>query len=501
MTEINTQALKKDFHQDIIDLYKRITKMVKYKPTRLMDFINKYGGYEAAVKYITTESNVQDFAVLWESERLDLSVEALITCEKYRPIFNEDVLAYCDRKLKEYSYAPNKIEEVKEPTGYFDEDENEEKIDIEEFLRQKELMMPKVVKKDFKIYKFAVGISKDDWKSILLNTKIVTASNLDFLLRIYSIGDEVGPAELSKEKGLSNNYPYREVMMALGKRIKTALKVEVPVGEDQKPLWWHLLFNGGFKDNSSFEWSLKTELREALDEMIAEGTITKVEVNSEKERVPIEEETPIKKEIPTMKKKDLDDGMTAFDRLFASIMADDEPKKDEKPVQEAAAHKENAAKVSSVAMSKVSDEKLVTKIEPDKVVGEEKPLKVMTSLEEVTKDLAEAIHGKAEDSKAETVKETLEETSKDYRETIKAACIDYYGAICDLCGFDYGYTYGEAFEKMIEVHNVHGVLGDEILLDTDPVKDLIPICCNCHQVIHSQNPPISVEKMREMIKA
>ena len=81
--------------------------------------------------------------------------------------------------------------------------------------------MPKVIKKDFKIYKYAVGITKDDWKKVLLDTKVVTASNLEFLLRLYSIGDEVGPSELSKEKGLSNNYPYREVMMALGKRIKT----------------------------------------------------------------------------------------------------------------------------------------------------------------------------------------------------------------------------------------------------------------------------------------
>ena len=497
MTETNTQALKKDFHQDIIDLYKRITKMVKYKPTRLMDFINKYGGYEAAVKYITTESNVQDFAVLWESERLDLSVEALITCEKYRPIFNEDVLAYCDRKLKEYSYAPNKIEEVKEPSGYIDDEIEEDKINIEEFLRQKELLMPKVIKKDFKIYKYSVGITKEDWKKILLDTKVVTASNLEFLLRLYSIGDEVGPAELGKEKGLSNNYPYREVMMALGKRIKTALKVEVPVGEDQKPLWWHLLFNGGFKDNSSFEWSLKTELRQALDELIAEGKVEKIEVASEKELIPITEEILIKKEAPAPEtKKGADDGMSAFDRLFASIMSDSQPEVKEEKVEVPMPKQEEKTEIAQVAHK-------------EETIAEEKvEHKIMTSLEDVTRTLQEAIHPVSMPNKQEAVqtehaaeKNEAPQEAGDYRASKKAATIDYYGAICDICGFDYGYTYGDAYESMIEVHNVNGIVGDEILPDTDPVKDLIPICHNCHHVIHSQTPAIPVHQMRKMVKA
>ena len=489
MTEINPQELKKSFHQDIINLYKMINKIVKYKPTRLMDFINKYGGYEAAVKYITTESNVQDFAVLWECERLDLSVEALITNEKYRSIFSEDVLAYCDRKLKEYSYAPNKIEEVEEPTGYFDEEESD-KIDIEEFLRQKELMKPKIVKKDFKIYKYSVDITKEDWESILLNTKVVTASNLDFLLRVYSIGDEVGPAELGKEKGFSANYPYKEVMMALGKRIKTALKVDVPVGEDNKPLWWHLLFNGGFKDNNAFEWSLKSELREALDELIAQGQVQKVEVGTQKALVPIEEEVLVKEENKVEKTKTNDEGMSAFDRLFASIMSDVPVAKEEKVEREVV--KPNPVVEPSMTIKKaVVDENIKEqKSEEKQSVTELKQEENNVSPQEATKTI--------EESKIQQEKVAQLE---DYKTSIKKACLEYYGAICDICGFDYGYTYGEAYENMIEVHNIHQQDSEEILPNTDPVKDLIPVCCNCHKVIHSKQPPINVDDMRNMVKA
>ena len=82
----------------------------------------------------------------------------------------------------------------------------------------------------------------------------------------------------------------------------------------------------------------------------------------------------------------------------------------------------------------------------------------------------------------------------------KQACIDYYGAICDICGFDFGYTYGEAYESCIEVHNIHNEK-EEISETTDPIADLIPICCNCHRIIHSQVPMLSIEKIRKMVKA
>lgn len=485
MTETNTEQLKKLFHQEIIDLYKQIIKSVKYKPTRLMDFINRYGGYEAAVKYISTESNVQDFAVLWEKERLDLSVEALITKEQYRPLFSEEILSFCDRKLKEYSYAPNKIEEVEEPTGYFDEDE---KIDLAELLKQKEQYLPKMKKKEYPIYQKSVGITVADWKSVLTNTKIVTANNLDLLLRIYAIGDQVGPKELSAEEGYSSTYPYKEVTTALGKRIKMQLKVDVPTGEDGKPIWWHLLFNGGLKDNSAFEWSLKNDLRIAIKELIEEGQIQEIQVQAQKELKPVEEEKVVKvekvEEKTTSKKED---SLSAFDRLFEAIMSPT-------PTKEEATAPQKVEKAVPVMETKNISESVEAKtiVSPVAEKGiapsvEEKIEKaVVTPVDEVVVPVSETVNH--------------EETELDYKARIKKECIEYYGAICDICGFDFGYTYGEAYEGCIEVHNVHGA-EEEITENTHPTQDLIPVCCNCHHVMHSQVPPISVDQMRKMVKA
>lgn len=483
MTELSTDQLKKSFHQEIINLYKKIMKSIKYKPTRLMDYINKYGGYEAAVKYISTESNVQDFAVLWEKERLDLSVEALITSETYRSLFQEELVAFCDHKLKEYSYAPNKIEEVEEPTGYFDEDE---KIDLAELLKQKELYLPKVEKKEYPMYHQAVGVKCDEWKEIITNTKVVTANNLDLLLRIYAIGDAVGPKELAKEEGYSTTYPYKEVIMALGKRIKTYLKIDVPVGDDGKPLWWHILFNGGLKDNSDFEWSLRRDLREAFNELIDAGIVEKLEVQSQKEIKNIEEKV-IHKTVEKAKSTNVnplnkEDALTAFDRLFESIMATPTPEKLEEPPREERI-------LDKPSDNTVQSSHLETKEEVVERVDSKSTLSAVEGLPEVANKTCE--HTPSID----------EELDTDYKVKLKKECLDYYGAICDICGFDFGYTYGEAFEQCIDVHNQNSVEGEEILPTTHPTEDLIPICHNCHHIIHSTVPAISVEKMRKMVKA
>ena len=55
-----------------------------------------------------------------------------------------------------------------------------------------------------------------------------------------------------------------------------------------------------------------------------------------------------------------------------------------------------------------------------------------------------------------------------------------------MCGFDFAKAYGEQFSGIIDVH--HRVPLNEIRSDyvVDPVRDLIPLCPNCHCAIHSK---------------
>lgn len=462
MAQLDSEQLKKAFHQEMIALYKRMTKELRYKSPRLMDLINKYGGYEAAVKYITTENNVQDFAVLWENERLDLSVEALITNNRYRQLFMEEIVKYCDRKLEEYSYAPNKIEEEveEEPITFYEEEPLFTKNGILTTLAEEnqEENTGETIESPYMLYSEGIAITQAMWEEVLQNTQLISQKNLDLLLRIYLMGDAVTPEELSKEEGYLATYPYNEVVAAMAKRIKAYLKIEAPISIEGKPLWWHILFVGGVKDNSCFEWSLRSDLRMAIKQMIEEGKfqVEQLTVHTHKSLLDIKE-----KALKVPEKLEEDNDLSDFDRLFEAIMM---PKaKSEPPVTQ-----ENLTQKSKMNTPK---EELPQATTPIAIIKEDE--KEME--EDKTKQLT--------------------------KEQIKAECISYYGAICDICGFDYGYTYGEAYEMAIEVHNIKDESHEEILPNTHPIEDLVPICHNCHHILHSHQPALTIEKMRQMVKA
>ena len=83
----------------------------------------------------------------------------------------------------------------------------------------------------------------------------------------------------------------------------------------------------------------------------------------------------------------------------------------------------------------------------------------------------------------------------------RAACIAAHGTACAVCGIDFGKAYGSDFEGMIEVHHLVPLseIGEEYVVD--PVNDLIPVCPNCHTLLHSKKDGVyTVEELRAMLK-
>lgn len=83
----------------------------------------------------------------------------------------------------------------------------------------------------------------------------------------------------------------------------------------------------------------------------------------------------------------------------------------------------------------------------------------------------------------------------------RAACIDHYGHRCQCCGFDFADFYGELGDGYIEVHHRTPVskLGPDYIVD--PVEDLVPLCGNCHSMVHRTDPPMPVEHLSALIEA
>ena len=81
-------------------------------------------------------------------------------------------------------------------------------------------------------------------------------------------------------------------------------------------------------------------------------------------------------------------------------------------------------------------------------------------------------------------------------------CIEYYKSLdngvcrCQACGMSFEEVYGEKAKGYIEVHHIVPLSergGDYVV---NPIKDLIPLCPNCHAMVHYG---FSLEEIRLLI--
>lgn len=78
----------------------------------------------------------------------------------------------------------------------------------------------------------------------------------------------------------------------------------------------------------------------------------------------------------------------------------------------------------------------------------------------------------------------------------RAACLAHYGNSCYVCGFNFGEAYGSIGNGFIHVHHLIEISSIGKKYSVDPIKDLRPLCPNCHAMVHTQKPAISPEELK-----
>lgn len=81
-------------------------------------------------------------------------------------------------------------------------------------------------------------------------------------------------------------------------------------------------------------------------------------------------------------------------------------------------------------------------------------------------------------------------------------CIEHFGIQCQICQMNFEDTYGEVGKDFIHVHHIiplHQIQQDYIV---DPIKDLIPVCPNCHVMLHRKENGtyLSIDQLRERLR-
>ena len=79
-------------------------------------------------------------------------------------------------------------------------------------------------------------------------------------------------------------------------------------------------------------------------------------------------------------------------------------------------------------------------------------------------------------------------------------CIAYHGATCRVCGFDFAETYGEIGRGLIHVHHLTPLSEVDGTYEVDPRHDLIPVCPNCHAIIHKRKPTFTIEEVKAFLR-
>lgn len=108
-----------------------------------------------------------------------------------------------------------------------------------------------------------------------------------------------------------------------------------------------------------------------------------------------------------------------------------------------------------------------------------------------------------EDDEKEFVEGSVEKIIVNKYERNKKArkeCINHYGAKCYICGFDFESKYGTIGKGIIEVHHKKALYQIKKEYKVNPIEDLVPLCPNCHRVIHSRKPSYDVEELKSILR-
>jgi hypothetical protein len=83
----------------------------------------------------------------------------------------------------------------------------------------------------------------------------------------------------------------------------------------------------------------------------------------------------------------------------------------------------------------------------------------------------------------------------------RAECIRHYRTTCFLCRFDFVAVYGEVMEGFTHIHHLKPLSSVGTDYKVDPIRDLRPVCPNCHAVLHRREPPYSLDEVHAFLQA
>ena len=81
----------------------------------------------------------------------------------------------------------------------------------------------------------------------------------------------------------------------------------------------------------------------------------------------------------------------------------------------------------------------------------------------------------------------------------RLACLKFKGYDCAVCGTNLKQVYGEIGRDYIHVHHIIPLSQIRDEYQVNPRTDLVPVCPNCHSMLHKKTPPYTIDEMKKVI--
>lgn len=83
----------------------------------------------------------------------------------------------------------------------------------------------------------------------------------------------------------------------------------------------------------------------------------------------------------------------------------------------------------------------------------------------------------------------------------RVACIRHHGTACQVCTMQFSEVYGQIGDDFIHVHHLTPISSVGPSYEVNPLGDLVPVCPNCHSMLHRREPPFTIDEMRSFLGA
>lgn len=97
--------LQTKFRARMVAIYRRAVAECDYRPTYFLKMVKERGGIGAARALLHAAAPAQGLMTLWEKQRLDLSVEALVLQAPWSSLFSDEELATARKRLRDLGYS------------------------------------------------------------------------------------------------------------------------------------------------------------------------------------------------------------------------------------------------------------------------------------------------------------------------------------------------------------------------------------------------------------